>query len=333
VLGVYYGTKNSSSSSASGSSTEEVSTRDATWNNFDGTCATITASRVDRLVRTDSFYSCDSIKTSNDYFRLFLCNDGNMKIFGRNQFDSSSSWSEIWESNSGGGTNGPYRATMQGDSNFVIYDRDGHPIWASNTCCHNYLYSEVFLSPYGNLLVQEEAPWQTTVLWQTNTDKNCHDYASGDAFQFNHDDTLLLEWTDGNQWSRKGNLNQCEGLKSSNGHYIAVQQSDGNFVVYNTVSRSATFSAFDKNLVMGSRDNMQSPFTLTMGQYRGDWYTFYYMYHWYIETTGPSSNEMRFDWCSGLHQNCDHLKMQDDGNLVLYDNGQPCWCTWSGCLV
>ena len=41
----------------------------------------------------------------------------------------------VWASNTDRKGVSPYNLVMQNDGNLVIYDRNGTPTWATNTCC------------------------------------------------------------------------------------------------------------------------------------------------------------------------------------------------------
>ncbi len=72
----------------------------------------------------------DYLISDNGCFRAIMQDDGNFVIYQVADTGEDCIWA------SGvwpGSENGPYTAAMQDDGNFVIYQKNGHPIWATNT--------------------------------------------------------------------------------------------------------------------------------------------------------------------------------------------------------
>jgi 1-phosphatidylinositol phosphodiesterase len=69
-------------------------------------------------------------------------------------------------------SNGLYRATMQGDGNFVIYDQSSHAIWATNTNGHEHAPYTLDMQGDGNVVLYSDgcsssSPCHAT--WASNT--------------------------------------------------------------------------------------------------------------------------------------------------------------------
>lgn len=107
-------------------------------------------------------------------------------------------------------------------------------------------------------------------------------------------------------------IGQCQGLKSSDGGHIMVQQSDGNLVIYNMNTGVATWGLDKLKVSFGANLPNQTI-------YQGD------------------SNFCVYDanmkplWCSMVAGTpTANLIMQTDGNLVIYkgaNNTSPYWAT------
>jgi len=118
----------------------------------------------------------------------------------------------------------------------------------------------------------------------------------------------------GNRLKKNETIKTCGGLISNDKRNIVVQQSDGNFVLYNTYTGKSLWAT---NTVNGVDKNGKLPFRTV---YQGD------------------SNIVMYDtdnkvmWASNTETKpSDNLIMQEDGNLVLY-TGEPIntGSSWSG---
>lgn len=165
------------------------------------------------------------------------------------------------------------RLVMQGDGNLVIYTRGGAPAWNSGTS--GAAGAHLALQDDGNLVIYRG---DGVPVWWTGTYRP---------------DTMGT------------NLGLAVGqqLASLDGHYHAVFQGDGNFVVYGPGSRVVWASmAFARNarVVLQGDGNVVA----------------------YSGAGAPI-------WASGTRgAGGTVLVMQGDGNLVLYRaNGTPVWCT------
>ncbi len=108
----------------------------------------------------------------------------------------------------------------------------------------------------------------------------------------------------GAQLVRGNTLNACSGLQSSDNSHVAVQQSDGNFVIYNAATGKPTWST--NTYMKGVQPNnftYQTDGNLVVYDSAGKAY-------WSPNTFGKPSTA---------------LTMQTDGNLVLYNGAAPVW--------
>ncbi len=108
-------------------------------------------------------------------------------------------------------------------------------------------------------------------------------------------------------------LNHCQGIKSADGKYITVQQSDGNLVIYNTHTAAPIWALknWDPLKAMGissipNRTVYQNDYNLVV----------------YNKDNAPL-------WASNtVNKNSNRLIMQNDGNLVMYTaTGAFVWAT------
>jgi len=79
---------------------------------------------------------------------LTLQSDGNLVLY------QSGTNMPLWASNTAGKP--AYRASIQGDSNFVIYDKNSHPLWATNTGNLGAHNSGIFVQDDGNLVIYKD---------------------------------------------------------------------------------------------------------------------------------------------------------------------------------
>ena len=196
---------------------------------------------------------------------------------------------------------GQYILLMQGDGNAVVYG-NGRALWSTGTGGN----------PGARLVVQSDG--NTVVygptnqaLWQTAT------AGAGAVLGLDTDGGLVLDAAAGRTW-RNGApgtdlavpttvLNPNQYLHSADRQYTAVQQTDGNFVVYGygrAVWSSATDGSGSSRLVLQSDGNVV---VYTAGGVP--------MWHSHTFAAGPGAT----------------LIMQNDGNLVLYTAGRPVWWT------
>ncbi|XP_061094969.1 B-type lectin plumieribetin-like [Conger conger] len=74
------------------------------------------------LSKNDELRRGDYIISNNREFKAVFQDDGNFVIYG---------WKPIWSSDTA--SSEPHRLCMQADCNFVMYKKNGHPIWNTKT--------------------------------------------------------------------------------------------------------------------------------------------------------------------------------------------------------
>jgi hypothetical protein len=89
-----------------------------------------------------------TIIAHNKNYLATLREDGNFVIYVSTHFVDSNI---IWQSNTKGKGEGPFRLALQEDGNVVIYDRKNTPTWASNTNGKGKAPYTLLLTNEGNL--------------------------------------------------------------------------------------------------------------------------------------------------------------------------------------
>ena len=196
---------------------------------------------------------------------------------------------------------GQYILLMQGDGNAVVYG-NGRALWSTGT--NGNPGARLMVQGDGNTVVYGP---MNQVLWQSAT------RGAGAVLGLDTDGGLVLDAAGVRTW-RNGApgtdlavpttvLSPNQYLHSADRQYTAVQQTDGNFVVYGygrAVWSSATNGSGSGRLVLQGDGNVvvYSPSNVPL---------------WNSRTGGAGSGVA--------------LIMQNDGNLVLYAAGRPLWWT------
>ncbi len=227
---------------------------------------------------------------NNDYFAQ-LNEQGHLFIHQNN------AQSPLWTSENNKTGFGPYRATIQNDGNFVIYDANTQPLWASDTWQKGASGHYVRLADDGNLFLYDGNNQAT---WQTKIQKKVHKLSTHPA---NHEigDTLKVG----------ASLAPGQFLKADNFSYYVAFNNHGQISLYNSDH------IHEKNAIWTSNNNSSGP-----GPYR--------------LTTQDDGNLVIYDannqalwasdtWNKGAKGH--YAKVQDDGNFVLYDGHNQ--ATWS----
>jgi hypothetical protein len=192
---------------------------------------------------------------------------------------------------------GPNTIVMQGDGNLVIYiNYEGELVytWASGTNGQGGYY--VIMQNDGNLVIYRA---NNTPVWSTFGVLGISRLSGVGLISKNQRSPQLL--VQGQQ------LNPGQRLLSQNGQYEAINQTDGNFVVYNLKNGQPLFNTGtigpENHLVMQKDGNVV-------------------LYNNYQDQA---------IWASGTNgQGGYYLIMQNDGNLVLYStNNTAVWSTFS----
>src|SRR5712692_7727715 len=88
------------------------------------------ANKGSRLEMNQSLSVGDCLLSSNGCFRATMQGDGNFVVYQATESGDD----PVWASEVWPGTgSSPYTAVMQDDGNFVVYQKNRHPIWATNT--------------------------------------------------------------------------------------------------------------------------------------------------------------------------------------------------------
>ncbi len=195
---------------------------------------------------------------------------------------------------------GQYTLILQGDGNAVVYG-NGRALWSTGT--YGNPGARLVVQSDGNAVVYSTG---NTPLWQTGT------RGAGAAFGLDTDGGLVIDAAAGRTW-RNGApgtdaavpttvLSQGQYLHSADRQYTAVQQADGNFVVYGygrPVWSSGTAGAVSGRVFVQADGNVV---VYTAGGAAA----------WQSRSSGAGPGT---------------FVMQDDGNLVLYVAGRPVWWT------
>jgi hypothetical protein len=131
----------------------------------------------DRLYRSFAITSNNNpskLMSKNRRYILFMQTDGNLVVYraaNENGFDVNAEGAlgdVVWSSQTGGRSDGPYRAIYQNDTNFVIYNNRNTPIWAAfNVADVATPNSILVLRDNGSLqIVDESNPSDTRIFFQ-----------------------------------------------------------------------------------------------------------------------------------------------------------------------
>jgi len=281
-----------------------------------------TGSQYSQLLPGESLYS------KNGLFNLILQRDGNLVVYKENK--------PIWASNTVRAEIA--RAVIQEDANFVIYDKNNRPFWASGTNRNGSGQFRIILGDDGYLTLIDN---NNQLLWTTKkpqsdslkSDANSNEYnllkvgesiySKNNRFRFTLQEDGNLVYFDGNVPKWTSNTN------GKSGSYV-IMQSDGNLVLY-TSANSPIWAS-------GTNGYIGGPYRLVVGD---EGTLIVYGQNNYPLWTAFRFKDTLFSYQKGVDGG-DRLKrnesikslndrfilvMQDDGNLVIYDNGRPIWAT------
>lgn len=117
---------------------------------------------VDVLYPNQTLWQGQRLQSTNGCFRLDMQIDGNLVIY------RNSNNQPMWATNTQ--YKGAIRATMQGDGNFVLYNRNNSAIW--NTGTWNHEGSRIIMQNDGNLVIYAWNSWRP--IWASNTVRSCY---------------------------------------------------------------------------------------------------------------------------------------------------------------
>lgn len=210
----------------------------------------------------------------NGVYKLIMQSDGNLVLSSVAFKNQQTTDQPIWATMTNRSSNLPNKAVMQSDGNFVIYDNKGAPIWSTLTFARGQSPYNLLLQDNGNLVLYDG---KFTPLWATGT------------FKFPIGTAAVTS------------LNSNQFVKSPNGLYKLIMQTDGNMVLYtgknDEVPLWATMTNRASNLPNVA--NMQNDGNFVI----------------YDKNGTPLWNSNTFKKGIAPYQ----LLLQDDGNLVLYD--------------
>ena len=218
---------------------------------------------ADRLSPGEKLASGQNITSADGRFSLIFQGDSNLVLY-RNGVGA------MWDATTRGTS--ADRVIMQGDGNLVLY-RAGTAIWASGT--NGFANATLVVQTDGNLVIYSK---DNVAIWNSGTNANLWRLNSGHQLQ-------------------KG-----ESLRSLDGRFELILQTDGNLVLYRIGSGpiwdSRTAGAIVNNAVMQGDGN--------------------------FVVYGPSGAI----WNSQTENNPGaYITLQNDGNLVIYRDGKAIWNT------
>jgi surface antigen len=207
-------------------------------------------------------------------FALILQNDGNLVLY---------SGSAIWQSGTAG--SGATHLTMQMDGNLVLYTPSNTPVWQSFTGGTGHAHMVV--QSDGNVVIYSDSSGTPT--WWTATGGHAGTTAFGS-------DTLAA--------GQQLNASSQQYLRSSDGRYGLLMQSDGTVVLYGP-GYHVLWSHHNDG---AARLAMQADGNLVL--YNGN------SALWWTGTAGTGTNR---------------AVLQTDGNFVTYTSSNaPTWWTGTG---
>jgi len=265
------------------------------------------------------------LATCNGLSTLEIASDGALVLY-------RSGGNRVWDSRALGGLSG-YSAHMQRDGNFVLYDENGIAKWSTGTS--NHPGSELRLQNDGNLVVYDSggrALWATNTvipkpnrcgvmrleqgLGRENTLSSCNGFHT---LRMQNDGNLVL-------YDVAARATWSTSTAGSSG-YFATLQVDGNFVLYN-LSEAALWSTGTYGRG-ADHLSLQNDGNLVVYSAGGQvlWTTNTYL-------PGPSGTRfLRKDEALTVGRNLTSrdgfvdLRLQSDGNLVLYNGGRALWAS------
>ena len=301
----------------------------------------------------------DGVGTSP--FQLRMQADGNLVVYGDGK--------ATWASGTDGKGTGPFKLTMQNDGNLVIYEANGQPTWASNTMetltdnlgqdsaltDNQFLESnsgqfQVVMQTDGNFVLYElQYGGVRNPLWASNTNNK----GTGPfKVTMQSDGNLVLYDIEGTAtWASNTSGKGSKPFK-------LTMQDDGNLVIYDgeQIPTWATGTNRICQCVLAQGRSLRSNQFLTSKNHTctaamqsdGNFCIYFGGLYcvWASNTCGKGSGpfELRMQdngnlviydrtgeatWASGtVMTGVISAKMQDDGNLVLYMNlHDPIWAT------
>jgi len=257
---------------------------------------TVYKEKRDHLKVNERLSPNEELFSSNGTYRAVMQGDGNFVVYAGNK--------ALWAT----ATNGTNRyVIVQGDDNVVVYDEWSKPHWASNTNGKGGGACRLVMQDDGNLVLYTQ---YNQAIWASNTNQNQQQQQQQ---QFKPFVSQVVSYVVENKQEQSGRdvlhengkLNHNQEIISSNGHFKAIMQNDGNFVIYK----------HHKHAIWATNTNGSgADHVILQGDHN---LVLYHHQHakWASNTNGKGSGKVR-------------LVMQNDGNLVLYDGwNQAIWAS------
>lgn len=237
----------------------------------------------DKLVPNSSLAPGQSITSLNGRYNFTYQGDGNLVLY---KHYPNGSQKALWAS----GTNGKPGQTciMQTDGNLVLYNGAHKPLWSSNT--FHDPGSALVMQDDGNAVIYNTAH---KAIWASNTMQKAvpsGPTATGDTM-------------------RPGQvLNPGQSIRSASGRFTFSMQTDGNLVLYKTLSTGGQQARWASN-------TNGRPTQVCIMQADGN-----------LVLYDVDGNAL---WSSNtFHDGGAHFVLQDDGNGVIYRaNNTAAWST------
>lgn len=249
---------------------------------------------MDRLQPGQTLQQDQPIRSNNGQYTFVIQNDGNLVLYRGG--------TALWASDTNGRGQAPYRLVLQAEDNhLMVYDRNNTAIWGSDVHSTGGYGAYGVMQDDGNFVIY---CGNGAALWCTRTDggQRSPKWGTGDRLAAPGGGVAV--------WDRCANgltLYEGQPIRSPNGQYKFLVQSDGNVVLYHG---AAALWASD------THGRGQGPYRLCMQ---------------------TDSHLVAYDrnntaiWASGVHGKGApgaHLVVQDDGNVVVYDGANAAmWCT------
>jgi hypothetical protein len=115
----------------------------------------------------DTIFQGQRLLSKNKKYFLEMQLDGNLVLYSRKGLNGKTKDNAIWNSGTARKGKGPFKAVMQNDGNFVVYDSTGAAIWNSNTSKKGKGPFRVIIQDDGNFVIYDndkKSPWATNTV-------------------------------------------------------------------------------------------------------------------------------------------------------------------------
>ncbi len=197
---------------------------------------------IDQIIKTgESLHTDEILKSQNKKFVAKLNEKGELCIYYKNPDFL------LWTSKNNKTGVGPFRATVQDDSNFVIYDANNLAIWHSSTWKKDAIKGNYLkLCDDGNLVLYDK---DDKVVWQANSQirnvlKAGQSLSSGEFLKAEIASFFVAFDNKGqicnyaSEYLNEDNVIWSSGNSSGHGPYKLTIQDDGNLVIHDADNKS-----------------------------------------------------------------------------------------------